>query len=134
MTEKSRVRLFLDDDPEPFAELEAPLNFELDTRTLADGEHTLTIIGKDPSGREGIRRIPFVVRNGPSIAVEGLKENAVVDGVLPVMVNAYGRGDQKNFLIEGSETPRSIPAWIWAAVIVFLGWAAFYTITYLHVA
>lgn len=134
MTEKSRVSLFLDNDPEPFAEFEAPLNFELDTRTLADGEHTLTIIGKDPSGREGIRRIPFVVRNGPSIAVEGLKEHAVVDGVLPVMINAYGRGDQKSFLIEGSETPRSIPAWIWAAVIVFLGWAAFYTITYFHVA
>ncbi len=128
--EKSIVKLFMDDDPEPFAELEAPVNFELDTRRLPDGEHTLTILGKDPAGREGIRRIPFVVRNGPSIAVEGIKEDAVVEGVLPIMVNAYGRGNQNRFLIEGSETPRSIPSWIWAALIVFFAWAAYYTITY----
>ncbi len=121
----------MDDDPHPFAEFDAPFNFELDTHKLVDGDHVLTIVSKDPSGREGIRRIPFVVRNGPSIAVEGIRENAIVDGVLPVMINAYGRGDQKRFLIEGSETPRSIPAWIWAAVLVFFAWAAYYTITFI---
>jgi hypothetical protein len=82
-----------------------------------------------PSGKEGIRKIPFVVRNGPDITVEGLKENEVVDGVLPLMVSAYGKGDQKVFLIEGSETPRSIPGWVWILHIVFGGWALYYLIT-----
>jgi hypothetical protein len=50
---------------------------------LVDGNHTLKIISKDPTGKEGIRLIPFQVRNGPAIAIEGIKENAVVDGVLP---------------------------------------------------
>lgn len=126
MNAKSKILLFMDDDSKPFGEFEAPVNFELDTRKLVDGDHTLIIVGKDPAGKEGIRKIPFVVRNGPSIAVEGLKKNAVVDGVLPMMISAYGKGDQKQFLIEGSETPRSIPAWLWAAVVIFLGWATYY--------
>lgn len=121
--------MFIDNGVDPIGEFNVPVQFELDTRRLADGEHTLKIVGKDPSGKEGIRFIPFTVRNGPAIAIEGLKNNDVVDGVLPIMVNAYGKGDQKQFLIDGSETPRSIPAWIWALVIAFSGWAFFYAIT-----
>ena len=68
-------------------------------------------------GKEGIRKIPFTVRNGPAIAIEGIADNAVVDGVLPLMINAYSKGDQKKFLIEGSETPHSIPAWLWVIII-----------------
>ncbi|WP_431211580.1 hypothetical protein ACQ86N_38050 [Puia sp. P3] len=48
------------------------------------------------------------MRNGPAIAVEGLREDAIVDDVLHLMINAFGKGDQKSFLITGSETPRSI--------------------------
>jgi hypothetical protein len=129
MSDKSKVFLFIDEDVVPIGEFEAPIHFELDTRKLIDGEHTLKIVSKDPSGKEGIRKIPFTVRNGPAIAVEGLKANDVVDGILPIMVNAYGKGDQKKFLIEGSETPRSIPSWLWVVVILFVGWAAYYFIT-----
>lgn len=129
MNAKSKILLFMDDDIHPFGEFDAPVKFELDTRKLVDGDHILTIISKDPSGKEGIRKVAFVVRNGPSIAIEGLKKGEVVDGVLPLMVSAYGKGDQKQFLIEGSETPRSIPAWIWAALIIFLGWATYYLTT-----
>jgi hypothetical protein len=128
MNTKSRVLIFMDDDQKPFGEYLAPINFELDTRKLVDGEHVLRIVSKDPLGKEGIRKIPFVVRNGPSVAIEGLKENDVVDGILPIMINAYGKGDQKKFLIEGSETPKSIPAWVWAIVIGFVGWAIYYAI------
>lgn len=131
MSAKSKILLFMDDEPYPFGAFDAPLNFELDTRKLVDGEHTLVIVSKDPSGKEGIRKIPFVVRNGPSIAVEGLKKDAVVDGVLPMMISAYGKGDQKQFLIEGSETPRSIPSWLWAGLIIFFGWAAYYIISFI---
>jgi hypothetical protein len=130
MQDKSTVSIFIDDGPQPVVVLAAPVSFELDTRKLIDGKHTLKIISKDPSGKEGIRLIPFEVRNGPAIALEGIYENAVVDGVVPLMINAYGKGDQQKFLITGSETPQSIPAWIWILLISFAGWAIFYLIRY----
>ena len=128
MSTQSKVLIFIDDEKKPYGEYLAPINFELDTRKLVDGEHILKVVSKDPLGKEGIRKIPFVVRNGPSVAVEGLNENDIVDGVIPIMINAYGKGDQKIFLIEGSETPRSIPAWVWAIVIGFVGWAIYYAV------
>jgi hypothetical protein len=91
-------------------------------------------VSKDPTGKEGIRKIPFEVRNGPAISIEGIKEHAVVDGVLPLMINAYGKGDQKSFLISGSETPQSIPWWVWLIIIGFAGWALYYTFMYFSIA
>ncbi|HSQ44201.1 MAG TPA: hypothetical protein VLM16_04340 [Ginsengibacter sp.] len=131
MKDKSSIFIFLDDEQKPIAEFVSPVNFELDTRKIVDGKHTLKIVSKDPTGKEGLRIIPFEVRNGPSIAIEGIKENAVVDGVLPLMINAYSKGDQKTFLIEGSETPQSIPSWVWILIIGFIGWVLYYLITYL---
>lgn len=127
--DKSKVLLFVDDDPNPVAELVTPVQFELDTRKLTDGEHLLRIISKSSTGREGLRKITFIVRNGPAISVEGLNENSIVDGVVPMMINAYDKGDQKQFIIEGSETPQSVPSWLWILLIAFLGWAAFYMIS-----
>jgi hypothetical protein len=128
MEEKSKIYIFIDDEKKPIAELMSPVNFDLDTSKLVDGNHTLKIVSKDPSGKEGIRLIPFEVRNGPAIAIEGIKENAVVDGVIPIMINAYGKGDSKNFLIIGSETPQSIPFWIFILLIVFVAWSIYYHI------
>lgn len=130
MAPKSKIIIYIDNEPNPIAAFEAPVSFELDTRKLVDGEHQLTVVSKDPSGKEGIRKIPFEVRNGPAISIEGIRENAVVDGVLPLMINAYGKGDQKDFLISGSETPQSIPAWVWILIIGFVGWGLFYLIRY----
>lgn len=127
--DKSKITLFVDDDLQPIAELVAPVQFELDTRKLTDGEHTLKLVSKSPTGREGIRKIKFIVRNGPAIAIEGITENAVVDGVIPLMINAYDKGNQKKFIIEGSETPQSVPSWLWILLVAFLGWAAYYLIT-----
>lgn len=131
--EKSKIVLFVDDDVQPIAELTAPVQFELDTRKLTDGEHVLILVSKSPTGREGIRKIKFIVRNGPAIAVEGIAENAVVDGLVPLMINAYDKGNQKRFIIDGSETPQSVPGWFWILLIVFIGWAAFYIITNIDV-
>lgn len=131
MKDKSTIFIFLDDEQNPIAEFVSPVNFELDTRKMVDGKHVLKIISKDPTGKEGLRIVPFEVRNGPSIAIEGIKENAVVDGVLPLMINAYSKGNQKTFLIEGSETPQSIPSWVWILIIGFVGWVLYYLITYL---
>jgi hypothetical protein len=133
MKDNSTIFIFIDDEQKPIATFEAPVHFELDTRKLIDGNHILRIVSKDPTGKEGIRLIPFEVRNGPAIAIEGIKENAVVDGVLPLMINAYGKGDQKKFLIIGSETPQIIPAWLWILLIGIVGWVAYYFISYLSI-
>lgn len=129
MEEKSKIYIFIDDEIKPIAELVSPVNFDLDTSKLVDGKHTLRIVSKDPTGKEGIRLIPFEVRNGPAIDIEGIKENAVVDGVVPIMINAYGKGNSKNFLIVGSETPQSIPFWIFILLILFVAWAIYFHIT-----
>ncbi|WP_188932727.1 cytochrome C [Puia dinghuensis] len=129
MKDKSILYLFIDDEPDPIAELTAPVTFELDTTRLVDGKHTLKIVSEDPSGKAGIRIIPFEVRNGPAIAIEGLKEDAVVDGTIPIMINAYGKGDQKSFVITGSETPQSIPYWIFILLVFFVAWAIYFAIT-----
>lgn len=130
--DKSKVFLFLDDDEVPIAELETPIVFDFDTSKLPDGEHTLKIVSQSPTGREGVRKINFVVKNGPSISIEGLKENDIVDGVLPLMINAYDKGNQKSFIIEGSETPQTIPAWVWIMIMVIVAWGAYYLITYFN--
>ena len=130
MADKSKIIVFIDDDEQPIAAFTSPVNFELDTRKLVDGRHTLKIISKDPTGKEGIRIIPFEVRNGPAIEVEGIRENSVVYGVFSLMINAYGKGDQKIFLIEGSETPKSIPSWVWILIIGIGAWAFYYLISY----
>lgn len=127
--DKSRIIVFVDDDVQPIAEMLTPVQFDLDTRKLTDGEHALKIISKSPTGREGIHKIKFIVRNGPAVAIEGLSENKVVDGIIPLMINAYDKGNQKKFIIEGSETPQSIPNWLWILLIAFFGWAAYYMIT-----
>lgn len=131
MEDKSTIFIFMDDDKKPIGEFISPVNFELDTRKIVDGKHTLKIISKDPAGKEGIRLIPFEVKNGPAVAIEGISENDVVDGIVPLMINAYGKGDQKKFLITGSETPQSIPALFWILMIGFLGWSLYYLITYI---
>ncbi|MBU4538496.1 MAG: cytochrome C [Weeksellaceae bacterium] len=128
--DKTTVLLFIDEDQHPIADLETPIVFDFDTSKLTDGEHTLKIVSKSPKGREGIRKIKFTVKNGPSISIEGLKENDVVDGTFPLMINAYDKGNQKSFIIDGSETPQTIPVWIWIIVILFSGWGAYYLITY----
>jgi len=132
MEERSSILIFIDEESVPIAEYTAPVHFELDTRKMIDGEHTLKIVSRGPNGKEGIRKIPFEVKNGPAIAIEGIKENAVVDGVLPLMINAYSKGDQTKFLITGSETPHSIPSWLWILIIGVGVWAAYYFISFIN--
>ena len=131
---QSTVFIYIDEETKPIGEFKVPINFELNTTKIVDGEHTLKIVSKNNLGKEGIRKIPFIVRNGPSIAIEGISDNDVVDGVLPIMINAYSKGDQKKFLIEGSETPHSIPAWLWIIIILFIGWAIYYFVVSLNMS
>ncbi|PPZ92851.1 cytochrome C [Cloacibacterium normanense] len=132
--DNSIIFLFLDQETQPISMMDTPVVFDLDTSKLTDGAHVLKIVSRSPSGKEGVRFIHFTVANGPSISVEGIKENEIVDGVLSLMINAYDKGNQKSFIISGSETPRTIPFWVWVIIIVFIAWAIYYEITSANVA
>lgn len=125
-----KVRIFLDEDPAPIGEYEPPVKFLLDTTRLVDGPHTLKVIAHSTDGKEGIRIIPFTVRNGPAITVIGLHENDVVDDKVPVTINAYGSERKDFFIISGSEDPKGIPSWVWMLLIAFVAWGAFYLLHY----
>lgn len=128
-TEKT-IKVYLDDEIQPFAEFEPPIKFTLDTTKIPDGKHQLKIVANSTEGNEGIKIIPFEVRNGPMIYVLGLKDHETVTEKIPITINAYGSERSDRFEIIGSETPRAIPSWIWALIILFIGFGIFYVIMY----
>lgn len=130
MEDKRIIKVFLDDDSTPFAEFKPPVKMMLDTTKITDGKHKLKIIAKSTDGVEGIKIVPFEVRNGPAIDLVGLKENDVVDDKVTLTINAYGSERKDFFVVTGSETPKGIPSWVWAILITFFGWALFYAIMY----
>lgn len=130
MEDNRVIKVFLDDDPQPFTSFAPPVKMVLDTTKIPDGKHKLKIIARSSDGVEGIREIPFVVRNGPEIQVVGLKDNETVDTQVPIIINAYGSETKDFFVIKGSETPKAIPAWVWVLVITFVAFGLFYLIMY----
>lgn len=122
------VKVFLDEEETPFGEFSPPVKFDLDTTKIPDGKHRLKIVAKSSRGVEGVKYIPFEVRNGPAISVLGLKDDEVVDTHVAITINAYGSETNDQFIIRGSETPKAIPAWVWAIVISFIGFGMFYLI------
>ncbi len=130
MEDNRIIKVFLDDDPTPFAEFSPPVKFIFDTTKIPDGKHQLKIVAKSTDNVEGIRSIPFEVRNGPAIAVVGLKEHEIVNEQIPITINAYGSERKDVFVVTGSETPKAIPSWVWALLIAFMAFALFYLIMY----
>lgn len=130
MEDKRIIKVFLDNEPSPFAEFKPPVKVMLDTTKIPDGKHKLRIVAKSTDGVEGIREVPFEVRNGPAIDVVGLHDNDVVDNKVTLTINAYGSERKDFFVVTGSETPKAIPSWVWAILIGFIGWAMFYVIMY----
>jgi len=124
------IKVFIDGETIPIAEVEAPSKILFDTTKLTDGKHTLKLIAKSSSGKEGIKIIPFEVRNGPDITLVGLAENDIVSDQLPITINAYGSERKDMFLITGSENPKGIPSWIWVVLLLFIGWAIHYLYLY----
>lgn len=123
----SRIEVYLDDSAQPVAVNAPPASIEIDTSSLADGPHVLIVVATDRSGRRGIRRIPFVVRNGPGIAVSGLRSGDVVEGQLSLLVNAYGGAHEENWEPSRAETPAPIPTWVWVLLLLIVAWGIFYT-------
>lgn len=122
--DKPRVRVFLDDDPQPIIDRELPTDIVLDTRTIADGPHRLTIRAQDQQGHEGVEVIPFKVHNGPGIIVSGLNPNSTRHGNVRFSVDAFSTKDP--FDPRRAEARSSIPAWVWVLSLFVLAWAVWY--------
>src|SRR5215475_1883058 len=84
-----RVEIFVDEEQAARGAFEPPGQLELDTSNLTDGPHVLRVRASEGDGAAGNQEIPFVVRNGPGIAVVGLRKQEVVHGRVPILVNAY---------------------------------------------
>lgn len=127
--EAARIEIYLDDAEEPLATYNPPARFQLDTRELEDGPHTLRIEAWDRTGRRGVKETSFSVRNGPAITLEGLREGDVVDGAFTMLVHAYGGASEANWQPYEAETPAPIPTWAWVLVIALVAWALFYAVS-----
>lgn len=131
--EDSRVvKVFLDDEEQPFGEFRPPVEILLDTTKIPDGEHELRVVAKTSGMVEGVKIIPFTVKNGPEISVIGLKSNQTISTETSVIINAYGSETTDRFIVKGSEDPKAIPAWVWMLVILFIAFGVFYLIMYLE--
>jgi hypothetical protein len=122
-----RVRIFLDDQSQPVADYRPPAQVALDTKALMDGEHRLRIEAQDATGQIGVRRLQFLVRNGPGITISGLREGAVVHGMVRFMVNAFGA--EEPFEPHRAESRSPIPVWVWVLTLVVVAWSAWYFAT-----
>ncbi|HLI11190.1 MAG TPA: cytochrome C [Alphaproteobacteria bacterium] len=122
-----RIRVFLDDQPEPVADYRPPAEVTLDTKNLPDGEHRLRIEAQDATGQIGVRRVQFLVRNGPGITISGLNDGAVVHGLVRFMVNAFGA--EEPFEPHRAESRSPIPVWVWVLTLVVVAWSAWYFAT-----
>lgn len=128
--DKRIIKVFLDEETQPFAEFAPPVKFVLDSTKIPDGKHQLKIVAKSYSGVEGIRIVPFEVRNGPEISLIGLNDNEIIETQNTITINAYGSETNDSFVIRGSETPKAIPAWVWMLVIAFIAFGLFYLVMY----
>src|SRR5690554_1041720 len=122
----NRIDVFLDDGAEPIASYSPPLRFELDTTRLPDGPHTLRVEAYDSFGTKGVKVVRFTVRNGPGIAVSGLREDDVLEGTVPVLVNSFGGAVESKWEPSRAETPSPAPTWAWVLVILLVAYGLYY--------
>jgi hypothetical protein len=122
--EHPRVRIYLDDQPEPIIDHELPSEASLDTSTLEDGSHRLTIRAQDENGREGVEIIPFRVHNGPGIIVSGLAPHSTRRGEVRFKVDAFSAEDP--FDPRRAEARSSIPVWVWVLCLFVVAWSVWY--------
>lgn len=128
MSEQNSVKIevYLDDSPEPLGVYTPPASFELDTTKLPDGPHKLRLKATDRAGVQAVREVDFIVRNGPGIAVVGLSRGDIVEGRIPVLVNAYAGASEEQWEPRRAETPAPIPTWSWVLFLSIVAWAMWY--------
>lgn len=121
-----KMEVYLDDRKEPLGVYRPPTTFELDTTKLPDGPHRLFIRAYDRSGVAGVREINFIVRNGPGIAVVGITQDDIVEGRIPVLINAYAGTHDATWEPSRAETPAPVPTWAWILFLLVSVWAGYY--------
>ena len=122
----TRVDIYLDDVAEPLVSYRPPVHFEIDTTLLDDGPHKMRVEAFDRAGTKGVRTVNFTVRNGPGIAIHGVRDNDQLDGTVPVLVNAYGGAHEEHWEPARAETPAPIPTWAWVLFLGAVAWSMFY--------
>ncbi|HKT32709.1 MAG TPA: cytochrome C [Gammaproteobacteria bacterium] len=120
----AHVQIYVDDNPVPIADENLPTRIKLNTFTLPDGAHRITVHATDITGKVSVREIPFKVDNGPGLTVTGLAPDSVRHGIIELGVNAFSADEP--FEPERAETHSSIPVWVWVMLLIIVGWAGWY--------
>ena len=123
---KEPIRIYLDDNAEPFKVAHPPLRFSLSTIPLADGDHVLKVQASNGLAPPTIKEIPFRVRNGVAVTVSGLEPGQTIGGQVELIVNAYAGNTEVDFEPRRAETPQPIPTWAWVLSLSVLAWTMFY--------
>jgi hypothetical protein len=126
----SRVVAYLDDSTEPLLSQRVPAALTIDTHLLEDGDHVLRIEAWDQRGCKGVKRVPFSVRNGPSITLRGLEPHNVVEGRLALTIHAFAGAREEDWEPAHAETPAPVPTWVWVLLISVVAWAIYYLVAF----
>jgi hypothetical protein len=121
---KPHVKIYLDGDPQAIVDRELPTQIALDTLSLGDGAHRLSIHAEGPNGRIGVEEIPFVVQNGPGISVSGLRAHSIRSGTIAFTVDAFSTDEP--FDPRRAEARSAIPVWVWVMSLFVVSWAVWY--------
>lgn len=121
-----KIAVYLDGGSTPLTVIEPPETFNLDTTKLEDGRHSLVLKAIDEDGATSAREMRFAVRNGPGIAVHGLRDGDLVTGQISVLANAYSSRVGDIFEPMRIETPAPIPTWAWLIFLVVFAWGMWY--------
>jgi hypothetical protein len=119
-----RVRIYLDERPEPIVDQPLPADVRLDTLELADGPHRLIVRAVGQSGGQGYEEIPFNVHNGPGVVIGGLRPHSTRRGEIHLTVDAFSTEDP--FDPRHAEARSSIPVWVWVMLLFVVSWAVWY--------
>jgi hypothetical protein len=123
-TPTARVRIYLDERPEPIVDQALPADVRINTLDLADGAHRLTVRAVGQNGREGYEEIPFTVHNGPGVVIAGLRPGSTRRGEIRMTVDAFSADDP--FDPRRAEARSSIPVWVWVMSLFVVAWAVWY--------
>ncbi|MDA1195020.1 MAG: c-type cytochrome [Planctomycetota bacterium] len=125
---KEPIKIYLDEQKEPFKVDYPPLRFPLSTLPLADGAHVLRVEASNGLAPPTIKEIPFRVRNGVAVTVSGLEPNQTIGGQVELIVNAYAGNTEVDFEPRRAETPQPVPTWAWVLFLGILVWTLFYLV------
>jgi len=121
-----KIEVFIDEQTSVYATVEPPNTFKIDTTKLNDGHHTIRFKAISDDGSISTRETQFSVRNGPGIAVHGIRDGDIVSGEVAVLANAYSSRVGDVFEPMRIETPAPIPTWAWLVLLVVFAWGMWY--------